>query len=243
MAMPMLSDQSPDDVFYPESDGAPMGENPYQTEVITTVMFGFQRLYGGRPDVWVGADNFWYPVRGEPKIVAAPDTMVVVGLAQQPDIRTMGSYRPWVHGGRVLLAVEVLSPSNTWAEMLRTRQFYELHGVDEYWVFDPDTASLEVWVREDGRLREQPVPPEGLVSPATGVRVGVADGSLAVCAPGSDRHWLPPYEEVLRVEQEAARAEQAATRAEQEAARAEVAEQRIRDLEARLAALESPPPT
>ena len=36
-AMPMRSDQSPDDVFYPESDGAPMGENPYQAEVIIMV--------------------------------------------------------------------------------------------------------------------------------------------------------------------------------------------------------------
>ena len=231
MAMPMRSDQSPDDVFYPESDGAPMGENPYQAEVIIMVKLGFQRLFRGRPDVWVGADNFWYPVRGEPAVVAAPDTMVVVDLAEQPDIRTMGSYRPWVHGGRVSLVVEVLSPSNTWAEMLRKRRFYELHGVDEYWVFDPETAGLEVWVREDGRLCEQLVPADGHVSPATGVRVGVVDGSLAVFDPGTIRRWLPGYEELARAEAEAARAEA-------EAARARAAEQRIRDLEARIAALE-----
>ena len=231
MAMPMLSDQSPDDVFYPESDGAPMGENPYQAEVIIMVKLGFQRLFRGRPDVWVGADNFWYPVRGEPTIVAAPDTMVVVGLAEQPDIRTMGSYRPWAHGGRVSLVVEVLSPSNTWAEMLRKRRFYELHDVDEYWVFDPETAGLEVWVRENGRLCEQLVPAGGYVSPATGVRVDVVDGSLAVFDPGGTRRWLPGLEELARAEAEAARAEA-------EAARAEAAEQRIRDLEARIAALE-----
>lgn len=224
MAMPMRSDQSPDDVFYPESDGAPMGENPYQAEVIIMVKLGFQRLFRGRPDVWVGADNFWYPVRGEPTVVAAPDTMVVVDLDEPPDIRTMGSYRPWVHGGRVSLAVEVLSPSNTWAEMLRKRRFYELHGVDEYWVFDPETAGLEVWVREHGRLCEQLVPAAGLVSPSTGVRVGVVDGSLAVFDPDSSRRWLPGHEELAR--------------AEAEVARAEAAERRVRELEARIAAIE-----
>ena len=239
MAMPLIDDQSLDDVFYPESDGAPMGENPYQAEVIVTVKLGFQRLYGGRPDVWVGADNFWYPVRGEPKIVSAPDTMVVVDLVSQPNIRTMGSYRPWVHGGRVALAVEVLSPSNTWAEMLRKRQFYDRHGVDEYWVFDPDSGALEVWVREAGALRAQAVPDDGFISPVSGVRVQVVAGELAVCDPGTDRRWLTAFEEVTRAEHEAARAEHEAARAEHEAARAEQAEQRVRELEARLAAFEA----
>jgi Uma2 family endonuclease len=241
--MPLLDDQSldssADDVFYPESDGAPMGENPYQAEVILTVKLGFQRLFGGRPDVWVGADNFWYPVEGKPKIVTAPDTMVVVGLAELPNVRAMGSYRPWDHGGRVALAVEVLSPSNTVAEMHRKHQFYDRHGVDEYWVFDPDSGRFEVSVRSEGVLRRVVVPVDGFVSPTTGVRVRVVGDELAVCDPNSDRRWLTPFEELTQAERGAARAEQEAFRAEQETARAEAAEQRVRELEARLAALEA----
>lgn len=244
MAMPLIDDQSlgssaDDDVFYPESDGAPMGENPYQAEVIVTVKLGFQRLFGGRSDVWVGADNFWYPVEGKPKIVAAPDTMVVVDLAELPDIRTMGSYRPWVHGGRVAFAVEVLSPGNTVAEMHRKHQFYDRHGVDEYWVFDPDSGKLEVSVRAEGVLRRVVVPDDGFVSPTTGVRVRVVGDELAVCDPNSDRRWLTPFEEITQAERGAARAEQEATRAEREASRAEAAERRVRELEARVAQLEA----
>lgn len=132
MAMPLIDDRSLDHVIYPESDDEPMSECALQGLAIRTLVLGFERLYSGRDDVFVGADQFWYPVKGEPKIVAAPDTMVVVGLPVRPTLREIGSYRQWEHGGHVALAIEVLSPSNTWAEMVRKRQFYDRHGVDEH---------------------------------------------------------------------------------------------------------------
>lgn len=79
----------------------------------------------------VGGENFWHSVKGQPKIVVAPDTIVIVGLPSPPDTRTMGSYRQWEFGGHVALAIEVLSPGNTWAEMVRKRQFYDRHGAAE----------------------------------------------------------------------------------------------------------------
>ena len=84
MAMPLIDDRSLDHVIYPESDDEPMSECALQGLAIRTLVLGFERLYSGRDDVFVGADQFWYPVKGEPKIVAAPDTMVVVGLSAQP---------------------------------------------------------------------------------------------------------------------------------------------------------------
>ena len=161
MAMPLIDDRSLDHVIYPESDGEPMSECALQGLAIRTLVLGFERLYSGRDDVFVGADQFWYPVKGEPKIVAAPDTMVVVGLPVKPTLREIGSYRQWEHGGHVALAIEVLSPSDTWAEMVRKRQFYDRHGVDEYWVFDPAAGALEVWVREADALSERAVPESG----------------------------------------------------------------------------------
>ena len=77
------------------------------------------------------------------------------------------------------LAVEVLSPSNSWAEMARKRRFYDQHGVDEYWVFDPQDGTLEVWVRSATRLTEAADPARGWVSPTTGVHVRV-DGTELV---------------------------------------------------------------
>ena len=214
MAMPLIEDQSLDHVFYPDSDVEPMAENQLQAELIRTLILGFQRLYAGRPDVLVGGDNFWYPVKGQPSIVVAPDTMVVVDLPSPPDIRTMGSYRQWEHGGHVALAIEVLSPSNTWAEMVRKRQFYDQHGADEYWAFDPATGALEVWVREADGLRACTVMDDGFISPTTSVLVKVVDGELAVHDSNGGRRWLTPLGEVTR------------------------AEQTVRELEARLTALQ-----
>lgn len=213
MAMPLIDDRSADHVFYPDSDGEPMAENQLQAELIRTLVLGFQRLYAGRTDVLVGGDNFWYPVRGQPSVVVEPDTMVVVGLSAPPDIRTMGSYRQWEHGGRVGLVIEVLSPSNTWAEMVRKRQFYDRYGVDEYWAFDPATGALEIWVRDGEGLCAQALADEAFTSPATGVLVSVIDGELAVRDPDGVRRWLTPVEEVTR------------------------AEEKVRELEARLTAL------
>ena len=230
--MPLIDDQSRDHAFYPESDDEPMAENHRQAEIIRTLILGFQRLYAGRPDVLVGGDNFWYPVKGQPKIVVAPGTMVIVDLPAPPDIRTMGSYRQWEFGGHVALAIEVLSPSNTWTEMVRKRQFYDRHGADEYWAFDPDTGGLEAWVRDGTALRELPVGEDGFISPATGVVVNVLDGDLVVSDPGGQRRWLCPLEEAMRAETEAARAET-------EAARADEASRRVSELEARLAVLEA----
>lgn len=224
MAMPLIDDQPLDHVFYPESDDEPMAENHRQAEIIRTLILGFQRLYAGRPDVLVGGDNFWYPVKGQPTIAVAPDTMVVVDLPKPPDTRTMGSYRQWEFGGRVALAIEVLSPSNTWAEMVRKRQFYDRHGVAEYWAFDPETGGLEAWMREGASLRELLVGDDGFVSPATGVTVKVVDGELVVADPGGQRRWLCPLDEAMRAEVETARADEAT--------------KRVRQLEARLAALQ-----
>ena len=222
--MTMSSINGPGDhVVYPDSDGAPMAENALQAEIIVMLRIGFQRLFADRDDAFVGGDLFWYPVAGDPKTVAAPDVLVAVGLPARLDIRTLRSYRPFEHGGGVMLAVEVLSPSNTWVEMTRKRQFYERFGVDEYWVFDPETGVLEVWARLDDRLRQLDVPAEGIVSPTTHVHVAVVEGDLLVHDPEGGQCWLwgLPL------------AEQAA-RAAQEAARADAAEARIRELEAQL---------
>lgn len=55
------------------------------------------------------------------------------------------------------LAVEVLSPSSRSVDLVLKRELYEQAGVECYWVVDPEDLTLRVWVRQDGRLVEQPV--------------------------------------------------------------------------------------
>lgn len=139
----------PPDPFYPESDGRPIGENTIQLKWIITLYLGFTALYRGRPDVFVAGDLFWYPVEGDNTIVQAPDVLVAFG--RPPHERR--TFQQWNEGGVAPQAVfEVLSPNNTYAEMRRKLAFYQRYGVQEYYEYDPDEFTLQVWRRTGRRL-------------------------------------------------------------------------------------------
>jgi Uma2 family endonuclease len=46
---------------------------------------------------------------------------------------------------RLLLAVEVLSPSSARHDRITKRRFFQKHGVPEYWVVDGEAEAFEVW--------------------------------------------------------------------------------------------------
>ena len=232
MTMPHIETE-PDfgDVVYPESDGKPMADNLTQGRVIRTLVMGFDCLYAGQPDVLVGGDFFWYPVKGDPKIVIAPDVLVIQGT---PKVE-LRSYRQWEHGGGPILAVEVLSHSNTWAEMARKLAFYQRYGTQEYWVFDPLDGAFEVYLRDGDEFRSVVDPGAGYVSPVTGVRVHVEGTELVVTDPDGGHRWLTPTQEMQRAGAEAARAEQLTVQANDAARRATEAEAETATLRAELA--------
>ncbi|HEY9711540.1 MAG TPA: hypothetical protein V6D48_25250 [Oculatellaceae cyanobacterium] len=66
-------------VIYPDSDGKPMANNTKQFRWIVVIQQNLDWLYANDPNVFVAGDLFWYPVEGKPKIVNAPDVMVVLG--------------------------------------------------------------------------------------------------------------------------------------------------------------------
>ena len=215
MSMPLIeTDQVYGDVIYPESDDTPMAENALQAGVIRMLVSGFMRLFDGRNDMFVGGDFFWYPVEGDNKTVTAPDVTVIADLARPIDYRTMGSYRQWVFGGRVLLAVEVWSPSNSAKEMIRKLEYYERHGVAECWMFDPQDGALVVYVRVGDQFRCIANAGRGWTSPNTGVRLAVVGSELFVSDPDG-RPWLTHLGESRRADEMAARADEMAARAEQ----------------------------
>jgi len=177
---------SADDIVYPGSDAKPMADGQQRARVIRRLVAGFERVLSDRQDVLVGGDFFWYPVEGNPKIVVAPDVTILFGVDKDDDLP---NYRSWVYGGSIALAVELMSSSNTWREMTEKRMFYDRYGMPECWVFDPETAVLEVWRRtEDGGLFAVADPARGYVSPLGDVRVSVEDGDLVVREPDG-RIW------------------------------------------------------
>jgi Uma2 family endonuclease len=206
-------------IVYPESDGKPMADNTKQFRWIVTLEGGFEALFRDREDVFVAGDLFWYPVEGRPDIRMAPDVMIVFGRPKGD----RPSYKQWEEGNIAPQVVfEVLSPSNSLLEMAKKLEFYDRYGVEEYYLYDPETGDFTGWIRgEDGRLRVIDEI-QGWVSPRLGVRFEIEDGELRIIRPDGQRFLT--YTEL---EQERARA---LRQAEEERFRAEKLAQRLRDL-------------
>lgn len=85
------------------------------------------------------------------------DVELTPGDLVQPDlficVPTPGrtQVREWPDIGALLLAVEVLSPGTARVDRGRKREYYQRIGALEYWIFDPDTRSVERWSPEAAR--------------------------------------------------------------------------------------------
>jgi len=158
-------------VVYPESDGKPMADNTLQWDWMVKIVGELREQFAGK-DVFVAGDLFWYPVKGEPKTVQAPDALVAFGRPAG----YRGSYKQWEEGGVAPQVVfEVLSPSNTRDEMVAKRRFYNKHGVEEYYFLDPYENRAYGWVRIDGEL-EAVTPLNEYISPRLGIRFDRGQG-------------------------------------------------------------------
>ncbi|MEQ9502219.1 MAG: Uma2 family endonuclease [Deltaproteobacteria bacterium] len=234
-----------DDIVYPSSDGKPMAEGGAQYEWLVTIQGNLDAML----EDFVGADMFWYPVRGDPKLCMAPDVFVVLGRPKA--IRP--SYIQWMEGGVAPQVVfEIISPSNTTAELIRKLRFYEQYGVEELYYYDPERETLSGWVREGERFVDVDAM-DGFVSPRLRIRFELKE-TLRIFGP--DGAAFKTFAEQIdarrqaearadAAEEHAGAAEARADAAEEHAgaaeARAAAAEARAAALEARLAALDAEP--
>ena len=76
----------------------------------------------------------------EPEQITQPDVFVV-----PVDLLPADAPIQWRHISRLLLAVEVLSPSTMREDRVRKRDFYLRNRVDEYWIVDLDARVFERW--------------------------------------------------------------------------------------------------
>ena len=160
--------QRPTEIIYPDSDGKPMADNTLQADAMTIIYNNLRALYANDPNVFVAMDLLWYPVEGNPRIRVAHDVLVALGRPKGH----RGSYKQWEEGGVAPQVVfEVLSPGNRKAAMHTKRRFYARYGVQEYYVYDPDTGLWQGWVRRGRRLlRVRQM--EGWRSPLLGIVFG-----------------------------------------------------------------------
>lgn len=172
-------DLEPELIEYPEDNGESLAENTLQYEWIVKIMGGLQWAFRNRPDVFVAADLLWYPVQGLTDLHTAPDAMVVIG-------RPKGhrrSYLQWKEDGIAPQVVfEVHAPSYQPERMAEKFRFYETHGVQEYYFYDPDNEELAGWMRVQDRLT--PIKNiEDWTSPLLGVRFDMSTGVLKLYGP------------------------------------------------------------
>lgn len=163
-------------IIYPDSDGKPMADNTLQFDWIVVIENGLEALFADNPDVFVAGDLLWYPVEGDNKIRVAPDAMVAFGRPKG----YRGSYQQWREAGIAPQVVfEVLSPGNTRREMAKKLDFYERHGVEEYYLYDPDGGTLQGWLHQDKRLQAVATM-RGWVSPRLNVRFDLEGKDLCM---------------------------------------------------------------
>ncbi|MEE6161452.1 Uma2 family endonuclease [Cylindrospermopsis raciborskii DSH] len=198
-------------IVYPESDNKPMADNTRQFTWIVKIKENLEILFKSNADVFVAGDLFWYPVEGSNKIKLAPDTMVVFGRPKAH----RGSYRQWEEDNIPPQVVfEILSPGNTQDEMDKKKLFYLKHGVEEYYVYDPDRISLEVSIRENNSFKE--IKDFSVwTSPRLDVRFDMTGDELVIYYPDGGR-FLSPVELSNYAEQETQRAERERLLKEQE---------------------------
>jgi Uma2 family endonuclease len=166
-------------VVYPDCDGKPIAENTLQYEWVVTIKGNLDLLFRDRPDVFIAGDLLWYPVEGSPKICTAPDAMVAFGRPKghRP------SYKQWEEGGIPPQVVfEVLSHRNRPPEMRAKLAFYERYGVQEYYIYDPQTDVLKGYLRADDEL--VPIPDmKGWTSPLLQIRFDCSESPMRIRYP------------------------------------------------------------
>lgn len=188
---------STSEVIYPDSDGQPMANNTEQFRWILVIQQNLDWLFADNPDVFVAGDLFWYPIEGKNYIVNAPDVMVVFGRPKSK----RGSYLQWQENNIAPQVVfEILSPSNSQTEMERKLIFYERHGVEEYYIYNPQNNQLRGWLKtEDGLDVISEI--ENWVSPRLGIKFDLSGEELQIYRP--DGNKFSSYLEICQLLEQA----------------------------------------
>jgi Uma2 family endonuclease len=192
-------------VIYPDCDGQPIADNTKQFRWIVTIQGGLDALYRDEANMFVAGDLLWYPVEGNNTIRVAPDALAVFGRPR----RDRGSYLQWLEGNIApQVTFEVPSPGNRAGKLIENFKFYERYGVEEYYVWDPDTGELSGWLRSNGQLQEISEM-HGWISPRLKIQFQLLEGQLSLYGPDGKR--FATYVEVVEErEQQRRRAERLA---------------------------------
>jgi len=234
-----INTSSEEDIIYPESDGKPMSDNTKQYSYIVSIKENLETIF--QENVFIAADLFWYPVRGNKDIKAAPDVMVCFS-------RPKGDRRSYLQWNEDNIAphvvFEILSHNNTKQEMKKKFAFYEQYNVQEYYIYDPEKVVLKGYTRLNNKL--YPINKmDGYISPLLKIKFDLSGDELVMYRPDGKKFInLIDSEQKnknqrLKLIYEKQRADFEKQRAEKEKQRADNAELMLKQLMEKISYMES----
>ena len=140
--------------------------------------------------VFVAMNLLWYAREGHPEERAAPDVFLAFGRPKGD----RGSYKQWEEADvPPQVVIEVRSPGNSDDEMARKHLFYEEHGVEDYFFYDPDSNHLQIFRRKGSVLVRQNFT-VNYTDPRLGIRFDLSGEEMQVFYPDGRRFLT--FEEV-----------------------------------------------
>ena len=210
---------------YPTSDGEPMAETDVHREQIIQLITSLEDFFRTRPDVYVTGNLLVFYQEGDGRKHVSPDVMVTLGIPS----RRRDHYKIWEEGKAPDVVIEVTSSSTRSDDMGSKKGLYALHGIREYFVFDPLREYVPAGLRGFHLAGEDYIPMVGtsLVSQLLGLELRIVDHELRLFDPVAAA-LLPIHRELVaklvaarsRADAETARANAETARANAETARA-----------------------
>lgn len=159
------------EIYYPESDGKPMGETDLHIHTIIYLAQALEVFFARTPDVKILADIMFYYEEGNPRKVFAPDVAVVKGVGKH----LRRTYKLWEEKQFPQVVFEI-SSRKTWGEDLNKKWFlYQQLGVKEYYIFDPEydylPEPLVAYRFKRGELKQVSIKNRRIFSPELNLEV------------------------------------------------------------------------
>src|SRR5581483_1274951 len=218
-------------VYYPTSDGKPMGETEKHRDLMIYCIEALKAYFADDPEGYVSGNNFLYYEEGNPKARVSPDCYVVFGVEK----RQRDFYKVWEEGGKYPSVVFEFTSKKTRREDTHKKLplYEQVLQVPEYFLFDPTgdylKPRLQGYRLVGGRYDHLLPVNNRLHSEQLGVDL-VEEGETLCFYDRQGERLLTPLEQARRANSEA-------QRAEAEAQRADAAEAEIARLRAELEAL------
>jgi Uma2 family endonuclease len=144
-----------EEIYYPESDGKPMAETDVHAKLLMYLISSLRIFFTDRENVYVTGNIMFYYEEGSLHDVVSPDVMVCFGVPKGD--RT--SYKSWEENDVIPSVVIELASRSTWhKDRTEKRELYEMLGVKEYYIFNPQypktLPAFMAFSLEDGELKK-----------------------------------------------------------------------------------------